>query len=239
MFPISNYKKGVPVIQAFASWSGGKDGCLALYRAKNSGINVRCLFNMVSEDGRRSRSHGIRASVIKKQAEALGIPILQQPTTDDAYEAVFVKALKDFKRQGIEAGVFGDIDFEPHREWIEKVCNAVAITPRLLLWQENQTKLLEEFIGAGFKSVVITVKADLLGREFLGREIDRQFVADIAALDKGITPCGEAGEFHTLVVDGPIFQKRLDIVESEIVSRGEYHYLEILKTKLTAKKAGN
>ena len=74
-------------------------------------MNIRYLFNMVSEDGKRSRSHGIRAAVIKKQAEALGIPIVQQPTTDDAYEAVFIKALQDFKRQGIEVGVFGDIDF--------------------------------------------------------------------------------------------------------------------------------
>lgn len=223
------------MLQAFASWSGGKDGCLALYRAKAVGLNIRCLFNMVSEDGKRSRSHGIRAVVIKQQAEALGIPIVQQPTADDAYEAVFIRILKNFKRQGIESGVFGDIDFQPHLDWIEKVCNAAAIIPRLPLWQESQTKLLEEFIAVGFKSVVITVKADLLGKEFLGRTVDGRFIMDIAALGKGITPCGEAGEFHTLVVDGPIFNKRLDIIKSEIVSRGEYHFLEILKTKLISK----
>lgn len=221
---------------AFVSWSGGKDGCLALYRAKASGMDIRYLFNMVSDDGKRSRSHGIRASVIKKQAEALGIPIVQQPTTDDAYEVVFIKALKNFKRQGIEVGVFGDIDFEPHREWIEKTCAAAAITPRLPLWQESQPNLLEEFIDAGFKSVVITVKADLLGKEFLGRTVDREFVADIAAMDKGITPCGEAGEFHTLVIDGPLFKKKLELTRTELVSRGEHHFLEILKTELKAKK---
>jgi uncharacterized protein (TIGR00290 family) len=224
------------VKQVFVSWSGGKDGCLALYRAKAEGLNIRCLLNMVSKDKQRSRSHGVRADVIKKQAEALGIPIVQQPTGDDEYEAVFIKALQSFKRQGIEVGVFGDIDFEPHREWNEKVCAAAGIIPHLPLWQENQNKLLEEFIGAGFKSIIITVKADLLGKEFLGQTLDKNLITDIANLNKGITPCGEAGEFHTLVVDGPIFKKRLDLTKTKKVSRGEHHFLEILETKLTAKK---
>jgi uncharacterized protein (TIGR00290 family) len=224
--------------KAFVSWSGGKDGCLALYRAKKSGMDICYLFNMVHEDGQYSRSHGIRAAVIKAQAEAIGIPIIQQPTADDAYEAVFTKKLKELKKQGIEVGVFGDIDFEPHREWVERVCHAAGMSARLPLWQEDQTKLLEEFISAGFKSVVITVKADLLGKEFLGRIVDEKFIRDIASLNKGITPCGEAGEFHTIVVDGPTFQKRLEIVRSEIVSRGEHHFLEILETKFAARNTG-
>ena len=215
--------------KAFASWSGGKDCCLALYRAKNNGLDIRYLLNMVGKDNKRSKSHGVRAAVIKEQAKALGIPIVQQPTIDDDYEVVFVKALQKFKRQGIEVGVFGDIDFNEHREWIERVCRPAGITPQLPLWQEDQTKLMEEFIGAGFKSVVITVKADLMGKEFLGRTIDKQFLADIARLNKSITPCGEAGEFHTLVVDGPIFKKRLDLIKTEIVSRLEHHFLEILE----------
>jgi diphthine-ammonia ligase len=224
--------------QVFVSWSGGKDGCLALYRAKQAGHNIRYLFNMVSEDKKRSRSHGVRAAVIKEQARALGIPIIQQPTVDEEYEAVFIKKLKDLKRRGVEMGVFGDIDFEPHREWVEKVCNTAGMTAQLPLWQENQSKLLEEFINAGFKAIVITVKADLMGKEFLGRILDKKLIADIAGLDKNITPCGEAGEFHTLVVDGPIFKKRLDLIKTEIVSRGEHHFLEILKTELKPKKGG-
>ncbi|MHB8104949.1 MAG: Dph6-related ATP pyrophosphatase [Dehalococcoidales bacterium] len=223
------------MIQAFASWSGGKDCCLALYRAKKNGMNIRYLVNMVNADGQRSCSHGVRAAVVKQQAEALGIPIVQRRTDGDNYEAVFIETLKDLKRKGIDAGVFGDIDFEPHREWNEKVCVPAGITVHLPLWQESQPKLLEEFIGAGFKAVVITVKADLMGKEFLGRLLDKKLIADIAALNKDITPCGEAGEFHTLVLDGPIFQKRLEIIKSEIVSRGEHHFLEILKTDLKTK----
>jgi len=222
--------------RVFTSWSGGKDCCLALHRAKTGGMDIRYLANMVTEDGHRSCSHGISAAVIKKQAEALGIPIAQRPTTSDTYEVEFVKMLQDFKREGIEGGVFGDIDFSPHREWIERVCAGAGITPYLLLWQESQKKLMEEFIDAGFVAVVVAVKAELLGEEVLGRTVDRKFLAYLAELDKGITPCGEAGEYHTLVIDGPLFQKRLEITESEKVTRGDHHFLEILKMELKAKE---
>jgi diphthine-ammonia ligase len=222
--------------KVFASWSGGKDCCLALYRAKAAGMDVRYLVNTVTADGKRSCSHGISAAVIKRQAEALGIPIVQRRTTSETYEAEFIKLLKDFKRDGIEGGVFGDIDFEPHREWIEKVCAEAGVTPRLLLWQEDQTKLMTEFLDAGFTALVVAVRADLLGKEVLGRVVNREFLAYIAGLNKGITPCGEAGEFHTLVIDGPLFRQRLEITESEKVSRGDHHFLEILKMELRAKE---
>ncbi|OGN99622.1 MAG: hypothetical protein A2Y90_01840, partial [Chloroflexi bacterium RBG_13_52_12] len=179
---------------------------------------------------------GMLAAVIKKQAEALGIPIAQKPTTHDTYEAVFTDTLKGFKREGITGGVFGDIDFSPHREWIERVCAGAGITPRLPLWQKSQQKLMEEFIDAGFMSVVVAVKADILGKEVLGRTIDRKFLSYLSGLGKGITPCGESGEYHTLVVDGPLFKKRLEITASEKVTRGEHHFLEILKIELKAKK---
>jgi uncharacterized protein (TIGR00290 family) len=222
--------------RVFASWSGGKDGCLALHRAIAGGMDVRYLANMVTEDGQRSCSHGILAAVIKKQAEALDIPIAQKPTTHETYEAIFTQTLKDFKREGIDGGIFGDIDFNAHREWIERVCAAAGITPRLPLWLENQQKLMEEFIDAGFKAVVVAVKADLFGKEVLGRIVDKNFLSFLAELDKGITPCGEAGEYHTLVIDGPLFKQRLEITKSEKVTRGDHHFLEILQTELKAKK---
>jgi diphthine-ammonia ligase len=219
----------------FVSWSGGKDGCLALYRAKSGGMEVGYLANMVSEDGQRSRSHGIRAAVIKKQTEALGIPIMQQLTTDENYETSFVAMLKEFKREGITGGVFGDIDFTPHREWVENVCRQAGLTAYLPLWNESQKKLIEEFIDAGFKAVVVAVKAELLEKEVLGRILDREFLTFLTRVNKGITPCGEDGEYHTLVVDGPIFNKRLEIVRSEKITRGEHHFLEIMETRLKAK----
>jgi diphthine-ammonia ligase len=221
--------------KVFASWSGGKDSCLAVYRAIHSGMDVRCLANMVTEDGQRSWSHGIRAAVIKKQAEALGIPIVQQPTAGNTYEAAFIDMLNNFQRERIEGGVFGDIDFMPHREWNEKVCRQAGIALHLPLWNEDQKKLCEEFIEAGFKAVVITVKTELFGKETLGRVVDKKFLDFLAGL-KGVTPCGEAGEYHTLVVDGPIFEKRLEIIKSEKITRGEHHFLEILEIGLKDKR---
>ncbi len=219
--------------KVFASWSGGKDCCLALNRALAGGLDVRCLANTVTADGQRSRSHGITAAVIRTQALALGIPIVQQPTNGENYRDEFVRMLKAFKAEGIEGGVFGDIDFNAHREWIEGVCRETGIVPHLPLWLEDQQKLMEEFIDAGFIAVVVAAKAGLFGEEILGKKIDRAF---LAALGKDITPCGEAGEYHTLVVDGPIFKKRLAITESQKVMRDKHYFLEILGTELIIKQ---
>lgn len=221
--------------KVFVSWSGGKDCCLALNRAVKNGMDIRYLANMVTADGKRSCSHGINSLVIKKQAQALEIPIVQKPTTDKNYEEVFIGTLKDFKKEGVTGGVFGDIDFSPHREWIERVCRNAGITPYLPLWQESQQTLMEEFIDTGFVSVIVAVKADLLRKKVLGRVIDHEFLDYIAGSKKRITPCGEAGEFHSLVVDGPVFKKRLLITESKKVTRGEHHFLEILKVELKAR----
>ena len=223
--------------KVFMSWSGGKDCCLALYRAIKSGMDVRYLANTVRENGARSCSHGISSAVIKAQAKAMGITIVQQPTLNDNYEEQFVKMMRKFREEGIEGGVFGDIDFNAHREWIENACRKADITPHLPLWLEDQTKLMEEFIDAGFESIVVAAKAELLGMDVLGRKIDRYFLTYLKDQDtkEAITPCGEAGEYHTLVIDGPIFKKRLEITNSEKVQRDGYIYLEIYGTELKTK----
>jgi uncharacterized protein (TIGR00290 family) len=222
----------------FASWSGGKDCCLACYRAKGNGFNVRYLANTVTENGRRSCSHGLSADIIKVQSQAMGIPVVQRRTTRDTYEDEFTNMLRDFRGEGIEGGVFGDIDFNAHREWIERVCGAAGITPHLPLWLESQDKLIREFIDSGFESIVIATKADMLGEEWLGRKIDYDFIGELDELSKtkNITPCGEAGEYHTLVIDGPLFQKRIEITEAEKVFRDEHWFLEIKGTELKDKQ---
>ena len=223
--------------QVFVSWSGGKDCCLACYRAKVSGLDVRYLANTITDDGRQSCSHGISADVIRTQAEAIGIPIVQRRTTRETYESEFINMVLAFKREGIEGGVFGDIDFNPHREWIERVCREAAITPHLPLWLEKQDKLLREFIDSGFEAVVVAAKAEFFGEEVLGQKVDRDFIKHLEELTKtkAITPCGEAGEYHTLVIDGPIFQKRLEILKTQKILREGTRFLEILRTNLKAK----
>ncbi|MDD4924564.1 MAG: hypothetical protein PHF74_07035, partial [Dehalococcoidales bacterium] len=155
--------------KAFVSWSGGKDCCLSCFRAMSCGLDIRCLLNMATEDGMRSRSHGLSKEVLQMQAKAIGLPLLQCKTTWDNYEEEFCKVLIDLKEQGITDGVFGDIDLDEHRQWVESVCNKCGITPHLLLWGEDQSRLLTEFIDSGFKAIIVAADAAVMGQEWLGR----------------------------------------------------------------------
>lgn len=218
--------------KAFVSWSGGKDCCQAAYKAAQQGFELKWLLNMVNQEAGRSCSHGIPAKWVSLQADALGIPILQPATRGEDYEEVFTATLRQLKQEGITHGVFGDMDFEPHREWVERVCGAAGIIPVLPLWQGAQEQIALDFIKAGFVSVITTVRADLLGEEWLGRTFDEGFLREIEELNRGITPCGEAGEFHTLVIDGPLFKKRLEIRFAEKVRRQDHLFLDIRSMEL-------
>ena len=220
--------------QAFVSWSGGKDCCLACYQAIASGLKIRYLANMLTGDGTHSRTHGLSAEVLQFQSQAIGIPLFQSKATWDTYENEFKKMLGSFKRKGICDGVFGDIDLDEHREWVERVCRTVNITPHLPLWGKEQDEILRYFISLGFEAVVIATKADLLGEEWLGKTIDIDFIDQLTELQKtkNITPCGEAGEYHTLVTNGPIFQKRMEILGTRKLLKDEHWFLQILKVDL-------
>jgi diphthine-ammonia ligase len=220
------------MVKAFVSWSGGKDSCLACYRAVNNGIDVQYLFNMATEDGARSRSHGLSRELLGMQAQAVGLPLEQRRATWADYEAEFEKALLAFRERGITDGVFGDIDLDAHRQWVEQVCRRCDITPHLPLWGDNQGNLLREFIDAGFRSVVVVTRADIMREEWLGMELDDAFMAELEACGN-ITPCGEAGEYHTFVIDGPSFSRGLLITEADKVLRGDYWLLDIKKADFT------
>lgn len=217
--------------KAFVSWSGGKDSCLAYYRALQKGMDVCLLFNMATEDGTRSRSHGLSKEVLNMQAQAVGLPLVQSQATWTDYEAEFEKALLALRETGITDGVFGDIDLDEHRQWVEQVCHRCGIKPHLPLWGDNQDSLLREFLDAGFRAIIIVTRADMMGEGWLGRELDSAFIADLEACGN-ITPCGEAGEYHTLVIDGPSFNKSLMITEAEKMLRGDHWFMDIKKAAL-------
>jgi diphthine-ammonia ligase len=223
---------------AFVSWSGGKDCCQAAYLAQKSGYRLKYLLNTVTQDGERSCSHGLASRWIRLQSGAMGIPLLQKLTAGDNYEAVFTAALADLKKEGVGTGIFGDIDFNAHREWIERVCANGGVKPVLPLWLGKQDEIALNFIRAGFVSVVVATRSDLLGEEWLGRKFDLAFLKDLAACNQDITPCGEAGEFHTLVLDGPLFRQRLEIKKADKVRRDNHWFLDIHEIEPVAKTAG-
>lgn len=227
------------MLNVVVSWSGGKDSCLACYKALLSDLKVSYLLNFISREG-RSMSHGLDSRLIAAQSQAIGIPIIQREVTWDTYEDIFKATLAELKRAGIEGAVFGDIHVREHLDWINRTCGEVGITPLELLWGMNPEQVLSEFINAGFEAIVVSVKADLFGEELLGRKIDMDFLEDLRKLKskRDFDICGEYGEYHSFVVDGPIFKKRIKIVESRRSMRGDHWkrwFLDILKWEFEEK----
>lgn len=213
-------------MNTFASWSGGKDSMLACYRTIKLGYKVTYLLNMISEDGKYSRSHGISADLLRLQAQAINIPILQNGSSRENYEREFKRSIFDLKEKNIKIGVFGDIDLQEHRDWVERVCAETGIKPVFPLWLEERESLILEFIGCNFVAVVVATNSKFLGKEWLGRKIDKEFVNEIKSLGN-IDLCGENGEYHTLVIDGPIFREPLRVSFGEKMFRDGHWFLKI------------
>jgi len=213
-------------IPAFCSWSGGKDSCLALYHALKRGYDVRLLFSMLAEDGKRSRSHGLSRSLLEKQAQALGIPIEFGAAIWAQYEEVFIARLEQLADQGIETGVFGDIDIKEHRDWVEGVCAKAGMRAILPLWNRNRGDLLAEFISLGFYAVIVAIKDDALDESWLGRTLTLEMIKDFQRA--GIDASGERGEYHTFVCHGPIFKHRVEFETGNVTNRDGYSFLELV-----------
>jgi len=193
-------------MRSFFSWSGGKDSMLALHRALDAGHRVEALLAMFDETGERSRSHALPPHLMQAQADALGIPLVMRRASWSDYQAVFTDQLAAFARQGITHGLFGDIELQAHRDWEEKVCAGAGITAVLPLWQAPRQALVEELLTLGYRARVVCVDARFLDASFCGREFDSQFIAD---LPSGVDACGENGEFHSFMFDGPRFAHRV------------------------------
>ena len=196
----------------FCSWSGGKDSCLACYRAMLDGrFEVSHLLNFLAEDGKRERAHGTRSSLLKLQSEAIGIPMVQVKASWSGYERKFKQAVSELKLKGVQGGVFGDIDLIEHREWVERVCGDLEIEPVIPLWGRAPEDIVQEFIEEGFEAIVVATR---IKEEWLGRRFDESFIEELKNYNFNL--CGESGEYHTFVVDGPIFKRRLKINASEL-----------------------
>ena len=177
---------------------------LALHRALDDDYRVEALLAMFDETGERSRSHAIPPALMRAQAAALGIPLVMRSASWQDYEAVFSEQLRTFAAAGVTHALFGDIDLQAHRDWEEKVCSAAGITAVLPLWQAPRRALVDELLGLGYRARVVCVDGRWLDASFCGREYDAGFIASLPA---GVDTCGENGEFHTFVFDGPRFAR--------------------------------
>lgn len=209
----------------FCSWSGGKDSCLALYYAIQNGGTPRSLFTMLSEDGITSRSHALPKTLIEEQAKSLNLQPVFRSASWQQYELEFISVLHEFKKAGIEAGVFGDIDLDSHLEWVRRVCAVAGVVPFHPLWKRNRRELLEEFIGLGFRAQIIVVNGQKLDKSFLGKSIQADTIREMEKV--GIDPSGELGEYHTVVTDGPIFSSKVKIKSAGQWQHEDYWFLKV------------
>jgi diphthine-ammonia ligase len=214
-------------MRVFCSWSGGKESCLACCKAIKEGHEVASLLTMGTTTGKYTRSHRLSRDLLMAQSQAIGIPLHQRRASWDTYEREFAKALASFKRAGIEGGVFGALYHSEHRAWVERVCTEAGIVPLLPLWDMEGKDLLCRFIEAGFEAIVVAVRNDIMNDHWLGKRIDGEFMEQMERA--GVDVCGENGEYHTLVVDGPIFRRRIDIRESRIARRRTMSFLHVLR----------
>lgn len=222
---MKNWNEGARNKKFIASYSGGKDSTLALYKAMKEGTAVGIIV-MMEEDGERSRAHSLFPSVLKAQAEAIGLPLFIAATNWENYEKVFVGKLKEAKELGAEVLVTGDIDVPEENCWHERVTNGVGLKVGMPLWRKSHKEVVEEFIKLGFITKVVTVNLNKgMKKEDLGRILDFNYVRELEV--RGIDPCGEAGEFHTTVIAGPLFNKELKVKHGDIIEDGEYMYLTL------------
>jgi uncharacterized protein (TIGR00290 family) len=211
--------------RAAVSWSGGKDCCLALLRASAT-YEVAALVTMFGEDGSRSRSHGLTPEVIAAQAARLGLPLYTARCSWETYTDRYVELLTELKPLGVTHVVFGDIIGASHRDWNERVCAAHGLTPVMPLWGQSTRALAEEFVARGGAARLVTVRPPLLDEHWLGATLDGPLIDRLIAI--GVDPCGELGEYHTVVTNCPAFSSPLMLQAGRRVTSNGCHALDFV-----------
>lgn len=198
---------------ALCSWSGGKDCALAVYRARQNGFDVRFLLSMMDESGEKSRSHAIPLALLERQAAEMGCELITRSASWQTYEREFTAALHSLRRRGAVHCIFGDIDLQAHRDWEEIICERASIEPFWPLWSQNRSELAAEVLNLGFQAKVVCINQRHLDKSFCGRDYNAAFIRD---LPPEVDPCGEAGDFHTFVTNGPNFANPISVEVEEI-----------------------
>lgn len=214
--------------KAYFNWSTGKDSALALYQIlQQQQYNVTQLVTTVNKDFQRVSMHGLREELLDAQVERLQLPLQKiyfpAEVSMSSYDETMRKATKSLVEKGFQHGIFGDIFLENLRSYREEKLKEVGITGIFPLWKKDTKSLLEEFLALGFKAITVCVNAKFLDESFVGRILDQSFIND---LPDNVDPCGENGEFHTFVFDGPLFSSPIEFTLGE----------KVLKTYQASKK---
>lgn len=206
------------------SFSGGKDGALAMHRLVQKGWHPVCLVTMVNKAENRSWFHGADPAMLAAFSSALGLPLISRSVDGEHYHLAFEDALCEAKSLGAEAVCFGDIDMERNRAWSEARCRATGLKPVFPLWQCGREDIVREAVAAGFRCLIKTVNASKLQASLAGRFLDQQTLGEIQAA--GVDICGENGEYHTIAIDGPIFKKPLNVATGKTREENGYAFIE-------------
>ena len=215
---------------ALMSWSGGKDSCLALYEIqKSSDYRIAALLTTVTRDYDRISMHGVRRVLLEKQAASLELPLdqvlISKGATNEEYETNLIGAVTMYSDQGIDSVVFGDLFLEDIKAYRDQFLARHGLRGIYPVWMRDTTEFIKEFIELGFKAVVTCVDSKALDQSFAGRIIDHDF---LASLPVNVDPCGENGEFHTFVYDGPNFAQPVNFLVGETISRDGFWFCDLL-----------
>lgn len=207
--------------KAYLNWSSGKDSALALYYARKGGVyEIKKLLTTINKDVDRVSMHGVRKELLMAQSNKLGLPILiselSAETSMEDYNLKMKEATAALKNEGFTHSIFGDIFLEDLKKYREEQLEKIGIKAVFPLWKKDTSELIADFIELGFKAVVVCTNSKYLDNSFCGRIIDLDFIND---LPENVDPCGENGEFHTFVFDGPIFGAPINYKIGEKVNR--------------------
>jgi uncharacterized protein (TIGR00290 family) len=207
------------------SWSGGKDSCFALMQAIKQNYSPKVLLNVLNEEGKISRSHGIPSAILKAQATSINLPIHLISSSWNDYEKNFTSALSSLKDQyQLSHAVFGDIDLQPHRDWEEKVCTNAGLQAVLPIWQQDRKELVMQMLNNGIETIIVSCN-EVMGERFLGKTLTEELVTELESL--GVDACGENGEFHSLVLNCPLFKQKINVAVTNKLKHEKYWFSEL------------
>jgi uncharacterized protein (TIGR00290 family) len=211
-------------------WSGGKDSAMALHALlQRSDVDVTALLTTVTEGYERISMHGVHRELLLRQAESIGLPLhevrIPPQCVNPIYEARMEEALRLHYNHGVRAVAFGDIFLEDLRSYREKNLAGIGMTALFPIWKRDSRELIRHFHALRFRALAACIDSKILDPSFAGRELDESFFAD---LPPQADPCGENGEFHTFVFDGPIFRSRIRVQKGEVINRDGFVFCDLL-----------